>query len=170
MRALKATMMAMVLGLVLAPGGVQAAPSVPCADLLLPGGVCAPDVAAAVAACCPCDDPQFSNHGRYVSCVAHATNALRRADCLDAQARRSLKRCAARSTCGKPEGSRTCCFTFPGVCGDDGLCVGTDEVIPCTTELECPPRHRCTIKSDEGLCLAAGGVPGTGSCCDACGE
>jgi hypothetical protein len=168
MHALKVTMLSMLLALVLAPGGLQAAPSVPCPELLFPGGQCAPDVGAAVAACCPCDAPQFSNHGRYVSCVAHATNALRRADCLDAEARRSLKRCAARSTCGKP-GFHTCCFTFPGVCGDDALCVGTDEAIPCTSELGCPERHRCTIKSDEGLCLAAGGVPGTGSCCSACG-
>jgi hypothetical protein len=32
---------------------------------------------------------------------------------------------------------------------------------------DCPPRTRCTLKSDPALCIARGGSPGTGSCCDA---
>jgi len=70
-----------------------------CADILLPGGQCAADVGAALAACCDCNS--FSNHGQFVSCMAHATNDLRKAGCLDKAARTSIKRCNARSTCGK---------------------------------------------------------------------
>jgi len=147
----------------------QAAPPTPCdPEILLPGGQCPADVSTAVAQCCPCDAPSFINHGGYVHCVAHAANALRKAGCLDDSARRSIKKCAARSTCGKP-GFVTCCQPQPGVCGPSGECARTDPPVSCTTDEDCPPQVRCTTKRSEELCLAAGGTPGApGSCCGAC--
>jgi len=137
-------------------------------EILLPGGSCPADVGAAVAQCCPCDDPALTNHGRYVRCVAHAVNALRKAECLDKGARRSLKRCAARSTCGKP-GFVTCCRERPGVCGDNGLCAKTDPPVQCTVDEDCPPRVKCSAKRSAEICTAIGGTPGApGSCCGAC--
>src|SRR5690349_9908244 len=64
---------------------------------------CPTDVGAALATACPCDGPgqAWKNHGKYVSCVAHYRNALRKAGCLDAEAKRTIQSCAARSTCGK---------------------------------------------------------------------
>lgn len=173
MRYAKSLAVLLALGFLFVPQQSWSARPVPCPDLLFPGGVCAPDVGAAVAACCPCDSPQFSNHGRYVRCVAHAANALRRADCLDRDARRSMRRCAARSTCNKPHDFRTCCFELDGVCEADGFCAKTGDTIACTPETAadvCPSRIKCTLKRDEQHCLDAGGTPGTGSCCDAvCG-
>ena len=81
----------LVFGVILAAHGSAVARPDPCPGVLFPNGegICPADSGAAVAACCPCGDPRFRNHGRYVSCVAHATNALRDADCLDDEARRS---------------------------------------------------------------------------------
>ena len=170
MQQLRRLVLGLAFGVVLAAHGTALARPDPCPGVLFPGGdgVCPSDGGAAVAACCPCGDPRFRNHGRYVSCVAHATNALRNADCLDAEARRSLKRCAARSTCNKPEGFVTCCVKQAVAC-EDGACVGSDPPLPCATSDECPPTTRCSIKRGEDLCLIRGGVPGTGSCCAACG-
>ncbi len=147
----------------------EAARPAPCdPEILLPSGQCPADVGAAVAQCCPCDAPSFTNHGGYVRCVAHAANALRKAGCLDDSARRSIKKCAARSTCGKP-GFVTCCQSRPGVCGPNGECTRTDPPVSCTTDEECPPQVRCTTKRSVELCVAAGGTPGApGSCCGAC--
>jgi hypothetical protein len=103
-----------------------------------------------------------------VSCVAHAVNTLRQANCLDRDARRSMKRCAARSTCGKP-GFVTCCRTRPGVC-DDGSCAKTDPAVACATDADCPPISQCSIKRDAAACTAVAGTAGeSASCCDACG-
>lgn len=170
MQSLRKITLALALGLVFAPFGSALARPIPCPDVLFPGGegVCPGDSGAAVAACCPCGDPQFRNHGQYVRCVAHATNALRDAGCLDFEARRSLRRCAARSTCNKPEGFVTCCVEQLVAC-EDGVCVGSEPPLACTTSEECPPTTRCTIKREEDRCLERGGQPGTGSCCAACG-
>src|SRR5262245_19267806 len=67
----------------------------------------AADIAAAQAAAATCDCNGFPNHGQYVSCVAHAVNdaALENRSCGGA-----VKKCAAKSTCGKP-GFVTCCRT-----------------------------------------------------------
>ncbi len=78
-----------------------------------PGPVtCPPDVGAALAAQCPCDSSgpgqSWKNHGQYVSCVVRFRNDLRKAGCLDDTAKRTIARCAARSTCGKA-GAVLCC-------------------------------------------------------------
>ncbi len=74
--------------------------------------VCPPDVAAAVAAACPCAGT-WKNHGQYVSCVAHERNVLRKGGCLTGDARKRMTRCAARSTFGKG-GPVVCCPLPPG--------------------------------------------------------
>jgi hypothetical protein len=167
MRYLKGLLPALALGLLLAPASAWSARPAPCPDLLFPGGECALDVGAAVAACCPCDG--FPNHGQYVRCVAHAATALRRADCLDRDARRSIRRCAARSTCGKPEGFVTCCVDRPVACEEDGFCARSKDTVPCLSDLDCPPITKCSTKRDAQRCIDRGGLPGTGSCCTACG-
>jgi len=170
MQRLSRTILALAFVVVFAPGGAALAQPVPCPGVLFPGGddTCPADAGAAVAACCPCGDAQFRNHGRYVRCVAHATNALRDAGCLDTEARLSLRRCAARSTCNKPEGFVTCCIAQPVAC-EEGVCAHSDPPIACVTSDECPPTTRCTLKRGEEHCFERGGVPGTGSCCAACG-
>jgi hypothetical protein len=94
---------------------------------------------------CACD--QATNHGTYVRCVAHAVKASVKAGSLAKTLSGTVKRCAARSTCGKP-GFVTCCRTTKR---------GT------TT---------CSIKHDAAKCKApksGGARVGThASCCDAC--
>ena len=85
---------------------------------------CPPDVAAALAAQCPCagtTQPDQSvtpwrNHGQYVRCVVHFRNLLRKSGCLTADDRPTLGRCAARSTCGKD--TVLCCTYALGTCND----------------------------------------------------
>ena len=133
---------------------------------IVPAGVCPTDVGAALAACCDCSTAR--NHGQHVRCVAHAVNTLRKAGCLDREARRSLKRCAARSTCGKP-GFVTCCRAKPGVCVD-GFCARTEPPLACLTDVECPAISHCSIKRDAAACTLVAGTAGeSASCCDACG-
>ena len=55
---------------------------------------------------CDCDDA--SNHGRYVSCAAHALNAAVKNEGLAKACRRLVRRGAARSVCGK-NGFVACC-------------------------------------------------------------
>ena len=121
-------------------------------------------VRASIASMCVCD--ASTNHGRYVSCVAHAVKAAV-ANGLPTNCKGTVTRCAARSTCGK-KGFVTCCFASPGTCtitGTTGLC--QDGTTPCTVATQCPVVTRCRTKSSADLCTAAGGSPGSGSCCDA---
>ena len=80
---------------------------------------CPADLAAAVAAQCPCDGAR--SHGQYVSCLARYRNSLRRSGCLD-DTGRTMVRCAGRSTCGRPE-AVVCCTTAPFVAHDAAACV-----------------------------------------------
>src|SRR5262249_6005819 len=91
-----------------------------------------------IAANCICLDSV--RHGAYVSCAVQEANAtLVNKSCAGV-----VKRCASRSTCGKP-GAVTCCVTKPN---------GT----------------KCKIKRDAAHCPATAGacVGGYASCCDAC--
>src|SRR5690242_11377576 len=56
-----------------------------------------PDVAAAVAAACPCAGA-WKNHGQYVRCVVHTRHAMRKAGC-SRDALSGVVVAAARSTC-----------------------------------------------------------------------
>ena len=121
----------------------------------------AEQVRAQIANTCVCNSA--TNHGRYVSCVAHAVRDAV-ANGLPTNCKGTVTRCAARSTCGKKTGFVTCCFATPGKCAN-GMCAGSDT--PCSTDTECPARTRCSVKSSSDHCTAQGGSPGTGSCCDA---
>jgi len=85
------------------------------------------------------------NHGGYVSCVANVANDLATAGTLPTTCKGAVKKCAAKSTCGKP-GFVTCCLTNPNT--------GTAS---------------CKIRKDAASCAAKNGTAGTcTSCCDAC--
>jgi hypothetical protein len=98
------------------------------------------DIAAAreaVAAACDCS--AASTHGAYVSCAAQAANET----LVNRSCAKYVKKCAARSTCGKP-GFVTCCITSEK---------GT----------------KCKTQKSELHCTDKGGVvSGCSSCCDAC--
>ncbi len=95
----------------------------------------------AVAANCPCTGT--ANHGGYVSCAAQQANAV----LVNKSCSGFIKKCAARSICGR-QGFVTCCRTN-----------GTG-------------RTMCAIKSRATACAAPnGGTACVGqfpSCCDAC--
>jgi len=85
------------------------------------------------------------NHGQYVSCIAHEARALSSGENppLPPSCKGAVKRCAARSACGKQaRGFVTCCTT-----DDSGA-------------------TKCKIKRHDTDCT---GTVGTcASCCDAC--
>ena len=88
------------------------------------------------------------NHGQYVSCISQQLNDD---TSLPKECRGAAKKCAAKSTCGKP-GFVTCCRT--------------------KTRSDGTPVTKCTIKRDAAHCTApknGTACPGTeSSCCDAC--
>ena len=142
---------------------------------------CPEDVGAALAAACPCEgngNGAWKNHGQYVKCVVHLRNQLRKAGCLDADAKRTIASCAARSTCGK-EGAVLCCkYDTSATCSDtlaDGIPTGvcsSDGVTACDTATDCITvigSAKVTRKAE--TCTDRGGtVVGTGSVCGGCPE
>jgi hypothetical protein len=104
---------------------------------------------AAIDATCTCstESPPAVNHGQYVKCAVGVVNQRAGDDQLPTYCKGAVKRCAARSTCGKP-GFVTCCRT-----SESG-------------------KTKCSTKSDADRCVApAGGSACAGaftSCCDAC--
>ena len=115
------------------------------------------------------------NHGKCVSCIAHATKD----PSIPKQCRGKIVRCAARSTCGKPS-AETCQTTSAGSCGTDGTCSqGTlaDGLTTCTQDSDCVVTH-CHVEQafpknvtpvpGQDKCTLQGGTPGTGTCCAAC--
>ena len=135
-------------------------------------GSCPADVGAALAERCPCDGQK--NHGQYVSCVVHFRNGLRKAGCLTTEDRRTIARCAARSTCGKLD-AVLCCTSTTGTCSDptpgDGTAAGVcsnDRETACDTAADCT-ETRARIAHDDATCTQVGGTAsGHGSVCGAC--
>jgi hypothetical protein len=132
---------------------------------------CPADVAAAVAAACPCGgDSQgqsWKNHGQYVSCVVRFRNDLRRQGCLDDAAKRTIARCAARSTCGKEDAVLCCIYDTSGTC-TGGVC-SNDDAITCIADADCITVKGPKVTKDESRCTERGGVSiGTGSVCQGC--
>jgi len=87
---------------------------------------------------------------------------------------RTVARCAARSTCGKPT-AVLCCVSQTGTCSDqapgnmmpEGTC-GNDVEIACDVDADCS-RMRARIARDEAACTASSGTPaGQGTVCEAC--
>ena len=110
---------------------------------------------------CPCDGQ--TNHGQYVSCVAHKVRELAHQGAIPTNCKGKVTRCAARSTCGK-DGFVTCtrpvstCDTATSTCAND-------PTVSCTVDADCGTR--CSTKSAADKCEAPG-VVGTGSCCPSC--
>jgi hypothetical protein len=116
---------------------------------------------------CPCDLSGQSNHGQHVSCVAHAVRDLARADVIPINCKGKIKRCAAKSTCGKP-GFVVCNIPTDTCDLTTGTCVA-NPTLACTTDLDCG--SKCKIKSSTERCTERGGTVAIGSttCCAACG-
>ena len=117
---------------------------------------------------CPCSSDGSTNHGQYVSCVAHVVNQLAKDKTIPNNCKGKIRRCSARSTCGKP-GFVTCQVPQLGTCDTTtGTCV-ENTALACTTDANCVIGTRCKIKRSSDLCMLAGGTVGTGtSCCAAC--
>jgi hypothetical protein len=118
-----------------------------------------------------CSCGAASNHGQYVSCVAHVVRRLAAEGTIPINCKGKVTRCAAKSTCGK-EGFVTCqiptddCVIAPGQLS--GTCAG-DATIVCTTDLDCGAK--CKIKSTSDRCTAAGGFVGLSpTCCPSCAD
>jgi hypothetical protein len=130
---------------------------------------CEPDRCAVQAALeqeCPCS--QATNHGRHVSCVAHVVKRLADDGEIATNCKGKIKRCAARSICGK-EGFVTCNIPVLGTCdATTNTCV-EDPTLACTSEGVCVLGTRCKTKRSADLCLAKGGTVGTSpTCCSDC--
>jgi hypothetical protein len=108
-------------------------------------------------------------------------NDLRKAGCLDDAAKRSIAKCAARSTCGKKEGFTRCCFyDTSGICEGDpspgdtvagGTCSNSgDTPVACDTDTDCITVLRGPkLSSSSENCTDHGGVDiGDGSVCGGC--
>src|SRR5437667_103579 len=105
------------------------------------------DPAAAAAVRAECDCASANNHGAYVSCVAHATNAAVKDGTLPEDCASTVMNCASNSTCGKP-GFVTCCETDASGTTKCNVVNGPDA---------------CTAPKGGSACV--GTQP---SCCDAC--
>lgn len=137
---------------------------------------CPSDVLAAMAVACPCDGTlePWKNHGQYVRCVVHLRNAYRKAGCLDDTLKRTITRCAARSTCGK-DGAVLCCKYDLGTCSDAtpgdtvpaGVC-SNDAALACDVAADCT-KSSGSVTRDEATCSERNGVAvGSGSVCTPC--
>jgi hypothetical protein len=141
---------------------------------------CPADVGAALAAACPCaadaDGVPWKNHGKYVSCVVRYRNELRKNDCIDADQKRTIASCAARSTCGKEgavlccvyDASATCSDATPGDATAAGVC-SNDDTVACDTSGDCATAKGPKVAKDADRCTAKDGtVVGEGSVCSGC--
>jgi hypothetical protein len=123
--------------------------------------------AAIIAKCPSCDDA--SNHGRFVSCVAHVVKTLVADGTVPGNCKGAVVRCAARSTCGKP-GFVRCLFPTDTCVVNPTTGLGTcanNPALACVTDLDCGAK--CKTKSSADLCTGHGGtVGGSGNCCASC--
>ena len=116
----------------------------------------------------------WKNHGQYQICMVRFRNALRKAGCLTADEKRTIARCAAKSTCGKSD-TMLCYTSELGTCtGDpmpgDTTAAGTcsnDALLVCDVDTDCA-KVTGALTKDADACTAAGGVVGAGSVCSGC--
>lgn len=114
---------------------------------------------------CPCE--AATNHGKHVSCVAHVVKRLSREGVIPTNCKGKVKRCAARSTCGKP-GFVTCTFNELGTCDLVNLVCDMPAGQPCASNADCVISSKCRTKSSIEHCEARGGIAGQGTCCASC--
>jgi hypothetical protein len=122
-------------------------------------------VQAAIDEQCPCDGA--SNHGRYVSCVARLVNKMAREpdSVIPRGCKGKIRRCAARSTCGKP--GFVACHIPTDTCDLTTSTCTADATKSCTTDVDCGAR--CRIKRSAEICALRGGVVGaSATCCADC--
>jgi len=109
-----------------------------------------------------CSCTGASNHGKYVSCVAHLVKDLTSCGLIPTNCKGKVTRCAARSTCGKT-GFVTCtptCTIVPPA--TTGTCAN-DPTVTCTSNSDCGTCHtRRTATCPSGT------TAGSGSCCPTC--
>jgi hypothetical protein len=111
---------------------------------------CDDDVAVAAAradAAAQCDCATAENHGQYVKCVGEVAKTRASNGQLPTECKGEVTRCAAKSTCGKPE-AVTCC------------------------RVDRRGKVRCSVKKSADKCQPPNGgaacVGASTSCCDAC--
>jgi len=122
-------------------------------------------VQAAINQNCSCT--AATNHGQYVSCVAHQVNALARSGAVPKDCKGKVTRCAAKSVCGK-SGFVTCEIPKLGTCDPTTNTCVENPAIACVGGV-CTLATSCHIKSSAALCTARGGTVGTSpTCCAAC--
>jgi hypothetical protein len=117
---------------------------------------------------CPCTGQ--SNHGRYVSCVAHLINDLVK-EGLPTNCKGKLKRCAARSVCGKQDRDFHTCTTFQyGTCVLDTTTqlssCSNDPAVACLVDTDCVVSSRCKTTRHADTCEGALDLAPT--CCSNC--
>jgi hypothetical protein len=115
-----------------------------------------------------CSCTGATNHGQYVSCVAHVVNGLAKDGTIPTYCKGKIKRCAAKSTCGK-DGFVTCQIPKVGSCGtpctaDPTATCCEDATTACTVDTDCVV-NVCKIKSTDIRCTEAGGTVGTATTC-----
>jgi hypothetical protein len=118
-----------------------------------------------------CSCSEASNHGRHVRCVAHVVKRLAEGPSavVPTNCKGKIKRCAARSICGK-EGFVTCQVPVElGTCDPTTNTCVEDPLVPCTAEGVCVLATRCKTKRSAERCLAKGGTVGASeTCCSNC--
>lgn len=120
---------------------------------------------AAIDTTCPCDPA--TSHGAYVRCVAHALKRAGGGKLVPARCKGSVVRCAARSTCGRPD-AVACSVPVSGCNATSGTCAN-DATAACADDGDCGVR--CRIAPSAARCQAAGGaVRASGTCCAGCGS
>ena len=108
------------------------------------------------------------NHGRYVSCVAHTVNTLAKAGTIPNNCRGKIKRCAARSICGKA-GFVTCHIPQLGTCDTSTGTCAEDSTLLCMSDADCVLGTRCKIAHSDVQCMDKGGTVSTSpTCCADC--
>jgi len=103
--------------------------------------------AARNAAAAQCDCATASNHGQYVRCVGDVAKTRAGNGSLPTECKGEVVRCAAKSTCGKPE-AVTCCR------------VDRRGKVKCSTKKSA---DKCQPPNGGAACVGA-----STSCCDAC--
>lgn len=130
-------------------------------------------VQAAIDTRCPC--AAAATHGAHVRCVAQAVRELAADATIPVGCKGPIKRCAARSTCGRRAGTVVCedpvvsgtCHVGLGFCSDpEGSILYTH---PCSSDADCVLESRCRISASAERCAARGGTVATRtSCCATC--
>jgi hypothetical protein len=121
---------------------------------------------------CPCS--AAASHGAQVRCVAGVVKELAAAGAIPARCKGTVRRCASRSTCGRPGAVACDVARLVGTCAIGlGFCRHPDGSIlhslPCSSDADCVLESRCHVEASAERCAARGGtVAARESCCTQC--